>query len=153
MNNVILYNGTYRTLFICYVKLLWVVQKHTEIARRRSRHMNLNDLNLVNDLIDKELFDMFRKENLSTSSTVNNDEGQQVTDNETEMQIDTPFENVTDVLDESEESTHDPNDSSNYSEEDKLEIQDESVTIENNNQERKSVDGRSFLKVIQSHEH
>ena len=47
--------------------------------------MNLNDLNLVNDLIDKELFDMFRKENLSTSSTVNNDEGQQVMDNETEM--------------------------------------------------------------------
>ena len=60
---------------------------------------------------------------------------------------------MTDVLDESEESTHDPNDSSNDSEEDKLETQDESVTIENNNQERKSVDGRSFLKVIQSHEH
>ena len=101
----------------------------------------------------RTLFGMFRKENLSTSSTVNIDEGQQVTDNETEMQIDTPFKNMTDVLDESEESTHDPNDSSNDSEEDKLEIQDESVTIENNNQERKSVDGRSFLKVIQSHEH
>ena len=41
--------------------------------------------------------DMFRKENVSTSSTVNNDEEQQVIDNETEMKIDTPVENMADV--------------------------------------------------------
>ena len=40
---------------------------------------------------------MFRKENVSTSSTVNNDEEQQVIDNETEMKIDTPVENMADV--------------------------------------------------------
>ena len=40
---------------------------------------------------------MFRKENVSTSSTVNNDEEQQVIDNETEMKIDTLVENMADV--------------------------------------------------------
>lgn len=60
---------------------------------------------------------------------------------------------MTDVSDESKESTHDSDDSSNYSEEDELEIQDKTDTIENNNQERKSVDGRSFLKIIHSVEH
>ena len=101
----------------------------------------------------RTLFDMFRKENISTSSTVNNDEDQQVTDNETGMQIDKSLENMTDVSDESEKSTHDSDDSSNDSQEDELEIQDETGTIENNNQERKSVDGRPFLKIMQSHEH
>ena len=96
---------------------------------------------------------MFRKENISTSSTVNNDENQQVTDDETGMQIDKSLENMTDVSDESGKSTHDSDDSSNDSQEDELEIQDETGTIENNNQERKSVDGRPFLKIMQSHEH
>ena len=41
--------------------------------------------------------DMFREENVSMSSTVNNDEEQQIIDNETEMQIDTPVENMTNV--------------------------------------------------------
>lgn len=40
---------------------------------------------------------MFREENVSMSSTVNNDEEQQIIDNETEMQIDTPVENMTNV--------------------------------------------------------
>ena len=95
---------------------------------------------------------MFRKENVLTFSTVNNDDDQQVTDNKTEMEIDTPLENMTDVSDESEESTHDSDDSSNDSDKDELEIQDETVTIENN-QERKSVDGRLFLKIMQPHKH
>ena len=38
-------------------KLLWVVQKQPVIATTRSQqHMNLNDLNLVNNLVDKEHF-------------------------------------------------------------------------------------------------
>ena len=45
------------------------------------------------------------------------------------------------------------NDSSNNSEEDELEIQDETVTKENNNQEKKGVDRKSFLKIKESHEH
>ena len=98
----------------------------------------------------RTLFDMFRKENVLASSRVNNDKDQQVTNNKIEMQIDTPSENMTDVSDESEESTHYFDDSSIDSEKDDLEIQDETVTIENNNQERKSVDGRSFLKTMQS---
>ena len=44
-------------------------------------------------------FDMFRKESLSTPSTVNNDEDEQITDKETEMQTDTSLENMTDVSD------------------------------------------------------
>ena len=47
---------------------------------------------------------MFRKENVLMSSTVNNDEDQQITENETETQIDTLLDNMTDVSDESEES-------------------------------------------------
>ena len=99
----------------------------------------------------RTFFDTFRKEYVSTSSTVNNDEDQQLTDNETEMQIDTPSENMTDAFDESEESTHDSDDSSNDSEENELEIQHETITIENNKKE--SVDGKSFLKNMQSHEY
>ena len=84
---------------------------------------------------------------MSTSSTVNNDEDQQLTDNETEMQIDTPSENMTDAFDESEESTHDSDDSSNDSEENELEIQHETITIENNNQERK----RRWKVILKKH--
>ena len=52
----------------------------------------------------RTLFDMLRKENVLMSSTVNNDEDQQITENETETQIDTLLDNMTDVSDESEES-------------------------------------------------
>ena len=80
---------------------------------------------------------MFKKENVLTSSIANNDEDQQVTHNETEMQIqiDTPLENKTDVPDKKRESTHESDVSSDDSQEDELEIQNE--TIENNNQQKK----------------
>ena len=95
----------------------------------------------------RTFFHTFRKEYVSTSSTVNNDEDKQLTDNETEMQIDTPLENMTDAFDESEESTHDSDDSSNDSEENELEIQHETITTENNNQERK----RRWKVILKKH--
>lgn len=79
-------------------KLLWDVQKQLEIATQKKPTTYESKRSKSSEQLDwQRTLDMFREENVSMSSTVNNDEEQQIIDNETEMQIDTPVENMTNV--------------------------------------------------------